>query len=167
VPEELTSTDERLLQEIFQDDPWKVLVCCVLLNQTGRRQVDRLIESGFFAYYRYPSSIGFEEDGKLEEWLRPLGLQNTRARRLREMSRAWSEALHEARRTGSRWPSSSTVGGLPGVGEYAEDSYRFFVLRDFTRFRSGDKELKKWLLTQEPPHPMTTSEWAEAIEEGW
>ena len=33
-----------LLQEIYQDDGWKMLVCCMLVNLTDRRQVDTIRE---------------------------------------------------------------------------------------------------------------------------
>lgn len=175
-----TVEDTRLLQEIYASDPWKLLVCCILLNQTSRRQVDKLLDDGFFNAYRYPSVLALADAGELSFHLRSLGFQNTRARRLIEMSREWSEVLHESRRAGYRWPKAETVAAMPGVGDYAEESYRFFVLRDFSRFRSGDKELKAWL-RQIPLHPeiefegflqgqitpMTPEKWAKLIEEGW
>ena len=33
-----------LLQEIYQDDGWKMLTCCMLLNLTNRKQVDTVID---------------------------------------------------------------------------------------------------------------------------
>ena len=35
-----------LLQEIYKD-PWQMLVCCILLNLTHRRQVDKVREELF------------------------------------------------------------------------------------------------------------------------
>ena len=39
-----------LLQEIYQDDPWKMLVCCILLNLTKRQQVDGIRHELFTKY---------------------------------------------------------------------------------------------------------------------
>ena len=39
-----------LLQEIYQDDPWKMLVCCILLNLTKRQQVDGIRHELFSKY---------------------------------------------------------------------------------------------------------------------
>jgi endonuclease III len=136
-----------LLQEIYADDPWKLLVCCMLLNQTNRRAVDRLIEDGFFRRYPYPTAMSQSPVELLVEKLRPLGLQNTRARKLQTFSRGWTIALRSSRENGERWPTAGVVAGLAGVGPYALDSYRFFVLGDTSRFESGDKELKRWLET--------------------
>ena len=42
-----------LLQEIYQDDPWRMMVCCILLNLTKRQQVD-LIRDELFTLYPTP-----------------------------------------------------------------------------------------------------------------
>ena len=31
-----------ILQEVYQSDGWKMLVCCIMLNLTNRKQVDRV-----------------------------------------------------------------------------------------------------------------------------
>jgi hypothetical protein len=42
-------------------------------------------------------------------------------------------------------PDEKTVAKLPGIGPYALDSYRIFILKDRSRFESGDKVLAKYL----------------------
>ena len=39
-----------LLQEIYQPDGWKMLVCCIMLNLTNRKQVDRVRHKLFKKY---------------------------------------------------------------------------------------------------------------------
>ena len=39
-----------LLQEIYQDDGWKMLTCCMLLNLTNRKQVDTIRDELFKKY---------------------------------------------------------------------------------------------------------------------
>ena len=61
-----------LLQEIYQDDPWKMLVCCILLNLTKRQQVDGIREELF---NKYPTEYEMMEadEKELSEILQPLG----------------------------------------------------------------------------------------------
>ena len=47
-----------LLQEIYQDDPWKMLVCCILLNLTKRQQVDEVRHALFT---KYPTEYEMKE----------------------------------------------------------------------------------------------------------
>ena len=41
-----------ILQEVYQDDGWKMLTCCMLLNLTNRKQVDTIRDELF---KRYPT----------------------------------------------------------------------------------------------------------------
>ena len=45
-----------LLQEVYQDDAWKMLVCCILLNLTKRTQVD-IIRDELFTLYPTPNKM--------------------------------------------------------------------------------------------------------------
>ena len=69
-----------LLQEIYQDDTWKMLVCCMLLNQTNRKQVDTVREE-LFKTYPTPKDMMKAEHSDLVDIIKPLGLYNTRATR--------------------------------------------------------------------------------------
>jgi hypothetical protein len=81
----------------------------------------------------------------LKRFLTPLGLQNKRTKLLLELAFEWQKLVLIGL---DSKPPLDRVMHLPGVGDYALDSYAFFVLGDFSHFRSGDKELKKWLLRQ-------------------
>ena len=45
-----------LLQERFWPNEWKILVVCLMLNQTSRKQVEPMIQD-FFLRYPDPMSI--------------------------------------------------------------------------------------------------------------
>lgn len=145
--------DSRLLQEILiERDPtgWQMLVGCQLLNQTGRVQVDRVWPELF---ERWPTPARFMAGARqhnLYSLLRPLGLQNRRARLLMRFT-DW-------------WTRSSEMPGLgerivlmepPGIGEYARDSWIIFAegpttdnVQRLLRYNDWpqDKELRKWML---------------------
>ena len=67
-----------LLQEVYQDDPWKMLVCCILLNLTHRRQVDK-VRNELFTRYPTAMHMAFAMEDELSEMLKPLGFYNKRA----------------------------------------------------------------------------------------
>ena len=75
-----------LLQEIYQDDGWKMLTCCMLLNLTNRKQVDT-IRDELFKKYPTPHDMMKAKHSDLANILKPLGLYNRRAKSLRKMSR--------------------------------------------------------------------------------
>ena len=69
-----------LLQEIYQDDGWKMLVCCMLVNLTDRRQVDTIREK-LFEKYKTPKDMMRAKHSELVDIIKPLGLYNIRANR--------------------------------------------------------------------------------------
>ena len=73
-----------LLQEIYQDDPWKMLVCCILLNLTKRQQVDGIRHELFSKYPTEYEMMEANED-ELSKILQPLGLYRKRAKTLIKM----------------------------------------------------------------------------------
>ena len=130
-----------MLQERYRTDPWKLLVCCVMLNQTTRKQVDRVLAKGLFDKYPDAESMADADFGELVERLRPLGLQTRRTSVLQRMSKRYRRLLVEE----LGLPAEEQVKKLPGVGPYALDSYRIFCLGDESRFESGDKEIALYL----------------------
>ena len=101
-----------LIQERYKDDPWKVLVCCILLNRIRGKQVDVLVDR----FFRICGSGGefLELDRDLViGMLRPLGLVNRRYEVLIRMTEGYLRGI--------------PVDALFGIGKYALDSYRMFV----------------------------------------
>lgn len=129
----------ELLQERYVDDPWKLLVCCILLNQTTRRQVDEVLEEReLFKKWPDCSSMAAADIKQLEMLIQPCGLWHRRARTLITFSEQWENWLYEKRRR----PEHADIRHFYGIGPYAIDSYRFFVDGDISRGpMSGDKEL--------------------------
>lgn len=124
-----------LLQERYRDEPWKLLVACILLNQTTGKQVRDMI-IGLFERYPTPRKMALANLYELKRLLRPLGLQNRRANALRLFSRGFF--------------SGRLYADCYGIGQYAIDSHRIFVEGDLG-VRPFDKVLKKYLKWRRKP----------------
>ena len=101
-----------LLQEIYQQNGWKMLTCCMLLNLTNRKQVDT-IRDELFSKYPTPKKMVNANQSELAELLKPLGLYNRRAKSLKKMSEGYVKGF-------------KSVGELYGIGQYAVDSWEIF-----------------------------------------
>ena len=122
--------ERPLLQEIYQDDPWKMLVCCILLNLTKRQQVDGIRHKLFDKYPTEYKMIEADED-ELSEILKPLGLYRKRAKTLIKFSWMWVNGF-------------SDVTELYGIGEYARDSWEIFQMNNMD-VKPTDKVLLAYL----------------------
>jgi methyl-CpG-binding domain protein 4 len=120
-----------LLQEALKQEPWRMLVACILLNRTGRDAVEKVIWN-LFEEFPDAASMCEADVGKVETMIRSLGLQRRRANILVAFSCAW--VLSEWKR-----PED-----LPGIGEYGADSFRIFV-EGRSDVDPKDKELKAYL----------------------
>jgi len=110
-----------------------ILVSCVLLNQTSWKQV-RPILPAFEARYPTPSALSLADPEELAEMIRGCGLQHRRSRTLIRLA---SEIAKEG------W--QDRVADLPGVGQYALDAWKIFVLEDLS-VAPQDKELKRYVI---------------------
>lgn len=90
------------------------MVCCMLLNQTTRVQVDK-VRDRLFSIYPDPESMSNADESELSEIIRCLGFYNKRARSLKRMSSEWKE---------KNWKNPIS---LHGLGKYAQDSWDIFV----------------------------------------
>jgi endonuclease III len=84
----MISSPLGLLEELFGDDPWRLLMSTILLNRTRRNQVDAVFSE---LLDRWPTphaliemAYGFENDDKILDELvnliAPLGIKNRRAK---------------------------------------------------------------------------------------
>ena len=119
-----------LLQEIYLTDPWKMLVCCMLLNLTNRKQVDTVREE-LFTKYRTPKDMMNADHRELANILKPLGLYNRRATSLRLMSAGYINGF-------------KSVVELYGIGQYAKDSWEIFQNKN-NKVKPTDKVLQEYL----------------------
>ena len=119
-----------LLQEIYQDNGWKMLVCCMLVNVTNRKQVD-IVRNELFTKYPTPEDMMKAEHSELVEIIKPLGLYNTRAERLIKMSEGYVNGFN-------------SVDELYGIGQYAKDSWEIFQNNNLS-VKPTDKVLQEYL----------------------
>ena len=117
-----------LLQERFWPDEWKILVVCLMLNQTSRKQVEPMIES-FFEKYPNALSVIDAKEKDLLSLLKPLGLVNRRIKTLKKFSSGYLN---------QNWKSAKD---LYGCGKYADDAYRIFIKGDWQDVEPNDHAL--------------------------
>ena len=128
-----------LLQERYWPDDWKILVVCLMLNQTSRKQVEPMIES-FFDKYPDALSIVQADEEDLVVRLKSLGLVNRRIKTLKKFSSGYLER---------KWKSAKD---LYGCGKYADDAYRIFIKGDWKNVEPNDHALNFY-------HGFLSNEW--------
>jgi endonuclease III len=101
---------KTLLQELLWPNRWQCTVACLLLNVTTRKQVDKVWPT-LFQEAPGPQELLDLPIERLIEIIKPLGLYNRRAQRLRQLATAWEKVPFEK---------------LPGVGKYAAQSDKIF-----------------------------------------
>lgn len=121
---------EILIQEDYLDDPWKMLVCCILLNQTNNKQV-RSILSSVFELIPNPISASEVDVEVLARVIKTTGFQNIKAARIKKLSQKWLDGF-------------SSVSDLPGIGKYGKDSWEIFIDKRMD-VNPTDKKLLRYL----------------------
>lgn len=119
-----------LIQEELRDQPWRLLIACIMLNLTSIKQVRPIID-GFFEMFPSPEAAVRADPGSIADVIRSLGLYNRRSRAIIRLSEAFN----------GQW---SDVNDLPGVGKYASDSYNIFVKGKIDT-EPTDSKLKKYV----------------------
>jgi methyl-CpG-binding domain protein 4 len=103
-----------LIQEHYPGDEYKILVCCILLNQTRRKQLDKIVDE-FFDKWPTAESILCADHESLVEMMRPLGFYNRRAKSLKKFAEQY---------IAGNWNIASD---LHGCGKYANDAWMIFI----------------------------------------
>lgn len=103
----------NLLQEIYLQDPWKMLVCCIMLNCTSRKQVDQ-VRFSFFKKYSTADAILKADLEEIKNEIALLGFKNRRANTIVRFSQDWKTL---------GWIDPKE---LYGIGKYAQDSWEIF-----------------------------------------
>lgn len=119
-----------LIQERYWPDEWKMLICCLCLNLTTRKQMEPVV-ARLFERWPTPQDMAAADPNEISEMTVSLGMQHKRAQTLIRFSREYAEGFAEVRK-------------LHGVGKYAEDSHRIFALGDWQAVRPTDGALTKY-----------------------
>jgi len=121
---------EILIQEEYLDNPWRMMVCCICLNQTNNKQVRPILDI-LFSIIPDPNSAVLCQKERISECLKSTGFQNVKADRIKKMSQRWIEGFVN--------PSE-----LPGIGKYGQDSWDIFINGNLGR-ETSDKKLRIYL----------------------
>jgi methyl-CpG-binding domain protein 4 len=104
-----------LIQEDLWPNEWRVLVACILLNRTTRKQIEKVLPR-LFAEYPDANSMASADQGRLSQIIARLGFKNRRAGNLINFSKKYAT---------KSWKHASE---LPGIGEYASSAWEIFFL---------------------------------------
>lgn len=81
-----------LLEELFHDNPWRLLLSTVLLNRTTRQQVDAVM-SEFLTKWPTPESVVTTPADEISIVIRPLGMCHRRASGLIRFSQDYLQLI--------------------------------------------------------------------------
>ncbi|MBM38428.1 MAG: hypothetical protein CMO97_05080 [Woeseia sp.] len=119
-----------LLQERYWPNDWKILIVCLMLNQTSRKQVEPMIER-FFDKWPTASDAAFADEEEMREVVKSLGMYNRRVKTIKNMSNQYLSGFENAKE-------------LYGCGKYADDAYRIFMKGDWQDVEPNDQALNKY-----------------------
>lgn len=135
---EVPKTLQQLLVRYDPTGFW-MLVGCILLNRTQRSQgVDDVMLS-LIERYHYADHMAAGQARYLERRIEPLGFQGTRARTLTRFAQGWGLGGYHQRQ-----PTLAQLATFHGIGPYARDSWRIFMLGE-TDLSPRDRVLREHL----------------------
>jgi methyl-CpG-binding domain protein 4 len=121
-----------LLEEELYDNPWKLLVACLLLNKTSGTQVRNVIWDLFKLIPTPEAAAAIDDTSQIEKIIHPLGLFRKRAVAVKKMS---VDYLHK------QWRDPKELFNL---GQYASDAYFIFCRGMWRDVYPEDKDLKRY-----------------------
>lgn len=122
--------DELMVQQQI-DGPWQHMVGVIMLNQTSRKQVKKVLPE-FLKHWDTPEKFLKAKEDDIKKVIAPLGMTSIRVKRLLGMSRDFLT-----------WDRNDAT-MLYGIGKYGSDSYEIFFKNNYS-VEPTDKELKKFL----------------------
>lgn len=145
-----------LLQEVYAPDPFRVMLVALFCNQTPGKRA-RPFLAGLLERWPTVADLAAADPQHIADFIQPLGLFNTRARRIVLLAQAYlaqPPVLGDVSvRKVVKWYPPTEISHLPGAGPYAMDCYRIFCNPEGWRTcRPDDKELKvyiKWRWSKE------------------
>ena len=121
----------NLLQESLWPNEWRVLVSCLLLNLTTRKQVEKVIDK-LFSKYPVPEDMIRANEDDLRSIIASLGLVNKRVKTLKRFSQEYLT---------KDWAMPIE---LYGCGKYANDAWRIFFRGDWQIVEPTDHALNDY-----------------------
>lgn len=130
-----------LLQEDLWPNEWMILISCMMLNQTSRKQVEKVLPE---FQRRWPTPQRFISANRVEiyEICRPLGFANRRTDNMMKMTHHYLAGPWEHARD------------LPGVGEYGARAWEIFCQGIIGEVQPNDHALTdywRWYTQKETP----------------
>jgi methyl-CpG-binding domain protein 4 len=120
-----------LLEEELWQDPWRLLLACLLLNKTSGKQV-RLVLWDLLALCPTPAAAVTADTDAIRAIIQPLGLHNKRAVAVQKLSDDFMN---------KEWTCPTQ---LYGIGKYAADAYYIFCRGQWEGVQPDDKDLIKY-----------------------
>ena len=104
-----------LIQEDLWPDAWRILIACMCLNCTTRKQAEKILPS---LYKKWPTAMAMAAASPkdVEALISPLGFGNRRSHSMIKMSKAYIK------------PGWRHAKELPGIGNYAAAAWEIFCL---------------------------------------
>lgn len=120
-----------LIQESLWPDEWKILVACIMLNQTTRKQLDKVVDT-FFQKWPNANALLQAADDEIQDVIKPLGFWSRRTKSLKRfsleyMNKEWNEPIE-----------------LHGIGKYANDAWKIFIVGNWQSVEPQDHALNKY-----------------------
>lgn len=148
-----------LLEELFHDDPWRLLISTIFLNRTSRVQVDMVLHA-FFARWPSPESVVDAQWDDISKIIAPLGIRHRRARGLIRFSRDYLKKMSKSaggtQRCTNTTMTREDVLSLFHCGEYAYDAYHIFIQRNISSL-AADHALQDYIEYQRGALDSTTT----------
>jgi methyl-CpG-binding domain protein 4 len=185
---ELKTPEYGLIQERICESLYALVIQAILWNKT-KGTAARPILWKVLCAFPTPESLASADPIAVQDIIRVLGLQERRAQSLVKMANVWVTAPPSAERRYGRldYPKKGSnrdmkdrellapnderegweIGHLPGVGEYALDSYRIFGrdrLRELQGAEEVEPEWKRVVPSDKELAPYLRFKWA---QEGW
>ncbi|CAM9635503.1 unnamed protein product [Ascophyllum nodosum] len=121
-----------LIEELLTDDPWKLLLGCIMLNQTTRSQMDPVL-SRFLDKFPTAAATAAAAVDEVTRVAAPLGLQKRRPVAIIRFSQEY---------VGKDWNDPKE---LHWIGKYAADAYSIFVKGNWRDVQPNDHALNWWV----------------------
>ncbi|CAM9151368.1 unnamed protein product, partial [Scytosiphon promiscuus] len=121
-----------LIEELLTDDPWKLLIGCIMLNQTTRSQMDPVLVR-FLEKFPSAEVAAAATIDEMTQVVAPLGLQERRPVAIIRFSQ---EYLSKA------WKKPEE---LYWIGKYAADAHKIFIEGKWRQVQPNDHALKWWV----------------------